>query len=57
MLPACGAHFVRLLEAANVRLSHKVYEGVPHGCCAEQVEALRDFLSRALPARKKAKAA
>jgi predicted esterase len=49
VLPECGKKLVDLLKAAGANLAHTTYDEIGHGCCDEQVDELRAFLTRTLP--------
>ena len=47
--PECGARLVATLRAAGVLVhTHKVFEGLKHGCTREQIEQLAALLRQVL---------
>ena len=48
--PECGARLVATLRAAGVLVhTHKVFEGLKHGCTREQLEQLAALIAEVAP--------
>jgi len=48
ILPACGQKVCDVMREARVPVTQKVYKGMNHACCPEQIDDLKLFLRRQL---------